>query len=147
MPFLRYFIQTANLPAMGTTAVRVPNPFADMKRHGDKLVFDDLVVTALIDEDMRVWEETKNWLHALTKPDNFPQYIRSNDRTRDPYHDAILTINTNANNPNIRFKFTHCHPVSLGAVNFTYTENAATQLYADIVFAYDQYYIERLKTD
>lgn len=143
MPFLRYFAQSVNLPSISTSAVIVPSPFADMKRHGDKLRFDDLVITAIIDEDMRVWEETHNWLYALTKPDNFSQYVRYFDKKATPYHDAILTVLTNANVPNIRYKFTNCHPTMLGAVNFSVTEGADTQLYADITFAYDQYYISR----
>lgn len=144
LPFLRYFCQSANIPSISTSAVTVSSPFADMKRHGDKLVYDQLVVTALIDEDMRVWEEIYDWLQALTKPDRYEQYVRFYERQKDPYHDSVLTINTNANNPNIRFKFTHCHPVSLGAVSFSTTENANVQIHADIVFAYDQYYVTRL---
>lgn len=147
LPFLRYFVQSVNLPSVSTTAPIQHSLFADIKRHGDKLRFDQLVITALIDEDMRVWEETFDWLCALTKPDRFEQYIRFFDRKADPYHDAILTVNTNSNIPNIRFKFTNCHPVQLGAVHFAETVNANVILVADIVFEYDQYYIQRIKNE
>jgi hypothetical protein len=147
LPFLRYFVQSVSLPAVQTTAPIQPNMFADIKRHGDKLRFDQLVITAIIDEDMRVWEETFNWLCALTKPDRFEQYARFFDRKADPYHDCILTVNTNSNIPNIRFKYTNCHPVSLGAVHFAETLNADNILIADITFEFDQYYIQRIKNE
>jgi hypothetical protein len=145
MPFLRYFLQKFPLPSMSTSAPRqVANGFSDIKRHGDKLEWEDLVVTALIDEDMRVWEETKDWLHSLTTPNRFEEYVRFRDPSGKPYHDAVLTVNTNANLQNIRFKFTNLHPISLGSVLFDTTSNADNILVADIVFAYDQYYLERV---
>lgn len=148
LPFLRYFVQSVSLPSVNTTAaVQVAMGFSDIKRHGDKLRFDQLVISALIDEDMRVWEETYDWLCALTKPDRFEQYVRFYDKKKDPYHDAVLTVNTNSNIPNIRFQFTNCHPVSLGAVHFTETQNADNVLVADITFEYDQYYIKRIKSE
>lgn len=145
LPFLKYFCQSVNIPGVSTSPVTISSPFSDMYRHGDKLAYDQLSVSIIIDEDLRVWEETLDWLQALTKPDNFTQYVR-NDRSgrRTTYHDAILTINTNSNNPNIRFKFTDCHPISLGGINFSVQETAQTPVTCDIIFRYDQFYIDRL---
>lgn len=145
MPFLRYFVQRWTLPGISTTAPRqVASGFADIKRHGDKLVFEDLSVTALIDEDMYVWEETKNWLYSLTAPNKFEEYVRFRNAQNSPYQDAVLTVNTNANLPNIRYRFTNMHPVSLGPVIFDTKSDANDIQVADIVFAYDQYEIERV---
>jgi hypothetical protein len=146
LPFLRYFGQDVTLPSVSTNAVDQPSPFAMMKRHGDRLNFDQLTCTILLDEDMRSWEETYNWLRSLTKPDNYGEYVRFLNPTKSPYHDAILTINTNSHNPNLRFKFTNVHPVSLGAVHFSHRQTADEVLVADIVFSYDQYYMQRLTT-
>ena len=144
MPFLNYFCQTVNIPEISTSAVTVSSPFANMYRHGDKLVYGDLTITALIDEDLRVWEETRNWLMALTKPEDFNQYERYRNPEGKLYHDGILTVNTNSNNTNMRFKFFHCHPVSLSSVQFNVSGNADTVLTADIIFRYDIYQLERL---
>jgi hypothetical protein len=144
LPFLRYFCQSVIIPGVSTSPVRVSSPFVDTYRHGDKLVFDQLTVTALIDEDLRLWEETYNWIVGLTKPDRFPQYIRSKDKKAQLYHDGVLTINTNANLPNIRITFTDCHPISLSPIQFATTETADTLLTSDIVFRYDQMEIVRL---
>ena len=144
LPFLRYFAQAVTLPGVSTSPVVVDTPFSNTFRHGDKLVYESLIVSAIIDEDIRVWEETYKWLTALTFPNQFPEYIRYQDRKASPYHDGILTINTNSNQPNIRIKFTNCHPSALTGINFSTMTSADTALTWDITFRYDGFDIERL---
>lgn len=144
MPFLTYFCQTVQIPGVSTTAPTVPSPFANMYRHGDKLVYDQLSITAIIDEDLQSWKETYDWLVALTKPETYDQYKRFFNPNKRLYHDAVMTINTNANIPNIRVKFYECHPTSISAVQFNTSDNADTILTADIIFRYDYYTIDRL---
>lgn len=144
LPFLKYFCQTVNLPGVSTSAITVETPFSATYRHGDKLVYEGFSVSVIVDEDLRVWEETYNWLKALTFPKEFPQYIRYNDKQASPYHDAELTINNNANIPNIRVKFFDCHPTSIGGINFNVTDNADTTITTDIQFRYDRFEIERI---
>ena len=144
LPFLKYFCQTINIPGVSTSPVTVDNPFSNTYRHGDKLIYDQINVTIIIDEDLRVWEETYNWLMALTFPKEFRQYYRNTNGRQTAYHDGILTVNTNANNPNIRFKFLSCHPLSLGGINFSVQESAQNIITADITFRYDRYELERI---
>lgn len=145
LPFLRYFCQSVQIPSVSTAPVPVSSPFVNTYRHGDKLAFDSLIVTVLVDEDLRVWEETFNWIKSLTKPNDYGQYVRYRDKKATPYHDGELTVNTNSNVPNIRFKFTDCHPIFLGSIQFNVTETAQTVLTVDINFRYDQYYVDRLQ--
>ena len=145
LPFLRFFCQSVSIPGVSTSAVQVPSPFSEMYRHGDKLVYDDFATTVIIDEDLRVWEESYNWIRSLTFPKDFPQYVRNLGNGRsDPYHDGILTTNTNANIPNVRFKFTYCHPTSISAIQFTAADNADTTMTIDIRWSYDLMEIDRL---
>lgn len=144
LPFLRYFCQSVSIPGVSTNAVSIETPFSNTYRHGDKLNYDGLTITAIIDEDIRVWQETYDWLVSLTFPKDFTQYVRFYDENRSPYHDGILTINTNANIPNVRMKFTNCHPVSLGAINFDTKLDASSVITTDISFRYDGFEITRL---
>jgi len=132
------------MPGFSTSAVKVENPFSPTYRHGDKIEHEPLTITSLVDEDLRVYEENYNWLLSLTFPEKFPQYVRSKDRKADPYHDGFLTLNNNANLPNIRVRFTHMHPVSISSIQLTTTENANVIPTIDIVFQYDLLEIERL---
>ena len=143
MPFLNYFCQNVQVPGVSTSAPVQPSPFANIYRHGDKLVYDQLTITALLDEDIRTWQETYDWLVALTKPEKFEQYNRFYDSNKKLYHDATLTINTNANISNLRFKFFNCHPVSLSAIQFNTSDSADTTITVDVTFRYDYYEIFR----
>lgn len=143
LPFARYFCQAVNLPGASTSEVAINTPFATTYRHGDKLMYESLTMSVLVDEDLRVWEETLKWLTALTKPSNFNEYIR-NKADKTPYYDGILTLNTNANIPNMRIKFTNCHPVSIGGLAFNVADSADTTPSFDITFRYDQFFIDRL---
>lgn len=122
----------------------MPTPFSDTYRHGDKLVYEPITLTVIVDEDLKVWEETHNWLKALTSPTNFEEYRRIKSRIIPAYYDGILTINTNANIPNLRLKFRNCHPISLGSIQFSSSDSADTTILTDITFRYDYYDIERI---
>lgn len=144
LPFARYFCQTVSLPGVSTSAVTIETPFSATYRHGDKLVFESFSINAIVDEDLRVWEETYNWLVSMTKPTNFREYKKRAGIPADIYYDGLLTINTNANNPNIRVKFKNVHPTSLGSIQFNTADNAETIPTADISFRYDYFEIERV---
>lgn len=144
-PFLKYFCQTVIIPSVSTNVISVPTPFSDTYRHGEKLSYDPLVITALIDEDLRVWQETYNWLKSLTRPTSFDEYPRKSLRDPTPlYFDGYLTVNTNANKPNIRFHFHNCHPSDIGSINFDTKVDADTIPTCDFTFRYDGYEVERI---
>ena len=144
MPFLKYFCQTVQVPSVTTGEITVPTPFSNTYRHGEKLNFDPLSITTLVDEDLRVWEETYKWLKGLTRPTEYAEYIKAKDPNAPLYYDGFLTINTNANNPNIRIKFRNCHPTNIGMVNFDTKVDADTIPTADFTFRYDYFEFERL---
>jgi len=145
MPFMKYFCQSVIFPSVSTGAVPVEAPgFATMFRHGDTLVYDELVITVLVDEEMRVYEETYNWLKALTAPTKFSEYVKYYNSQNSPYHDGILTTNTNAHLPNIRIAYYNCHPVSLGNIQFNQADNADNVFLLDITLRYDYFEIDRL---
>ena len=144
-PYLKYFCQTVTLPGVSTGEVTVPTPFSNTYRHGDKLTYETLTITAMLDEDLKTWEETYNWLKSLTRPQSFDQYPRKSQGDRSPlYFDGFLTVNTNSNNPNIRFKFQNCHPLSISGINFDTKTDADNIPTCDFTFRYDLFEVERL---
>jgi hypothetical protein len=145
MPYLKYFCQTVNLPSVSTGEVPVATPFSNTYRHGDKMVFEPLTLTVLLDEDMRVWEETYNWIKGISNPTSFADYKRKGLNDKTPlYYDGFLTVNTNSNNPNIRMKFHNCFPTSLSSINFDTKTNADSIPTCDITFRYDIFEVERV---
>ena len=142
LPFAKYFCQTVGFPGVSTSEIPVATPFSNTYRHGEKLVYDSLTINIMIDEDFYTWEETYNWLKAITKPTDFKEY---NSRINGSiYHDGFLTLNTNANNPNLRIKFKDCHPTTLGGIQFSTMDNAEVVPTCDVTFRYDYFELERI---
>lgn len=145
LPFATYFCQEANIPGISTNPVEQPNPFTSVWRHGDKPVWGDLSLTVLVDEDLRVWEETFNWIVSYVKPTDFAEYRNRNGQQRSPvYHDGVLTINTNANLPNLRILFKEIHPFSISPVTFDMTIPEAPVIRTTVLFKYDYFQFERM---
>lgn len=144
LPFARYFCQTVNLPDVSTSAVEVPTPFSATKRHGDTLRWSDLSMSVLVDEDLRVWEETLEWLKSLTKPTRFEEYSKRKGVVFQKYYDGILTLNSNANVPHMRIKFFNVHPTSMGQLIFDTTTSAEQTIVLDLSFSYDYFEVERI---
>lgn len=144
MPHLKYFTQKVSMGTVTTNSIQIETPFSATVRHGDKLKFSELSITFLVDEDMKAWREVYDWMVECTFPTQFSEYGRSKDRKANLYKDAFLTINTNANNPNIRIKFRNCTPLSLSEIQFDTTASADTVMTCTAVFDYDGYDFENV---
>ena len=144
LPFARYFCQSINLPGVTSNEVEVPTPFSNTYRHPTKMSYEPFSISFLIDEDIRVWEETYKWIVSLTRPESYNQYIKNVNKDVSPYQDGILTINTNANIPNIRIKIKNVFPVSLSGIQFGTMNSADTTPTADLTFRYDLFEIVRI---
>ena len=142
--FARYFCQSAMLPGVNTQAVLRDTPFHNQYHAGDTLDYEPLTISAQLDEDFRVWEETFNWLKSETAPNDFKEYRSSVLVRSDIYNDAILEFNKNSNLANIRLHFENCHLTSLSSVSLTYDATDTISAICDITIRYDTYRIERL---
>lgn len=144
LPFAQYFCQVVNLPGVSTNPVTVENPFSKTFRHGDKMQFDELSITVLMDEDLRVWEETFNWIVSYSFPHAFEEYKRRpSAQTGQIYYDGVLTFNTNSNNPNLQIRFKNLHPISISGIEMDTRNSKETVPVATIVFRYDTFKFER----
>ncbi len=144
LPFAKYFCQSINLPGVSSNEIEVTNPFSSVYRHPTKMSYEPFSISFLIDEDLKVWEETYKWIVSLTRPESYNQYIKNKDKDASPYQDGMLTVNTNANVPNIRIKFKNVFPVSLSGIQFGTTNSADATPTADLTFRYDIFAFERL---
>jgi hypothetical protein len=145
LPFANYFLQSVNLPGVSTNFAEVPTPFHVQKRHGDRLNYEDLQMQVIIDEDLRIWEETFNWLSNLTTPEGFHQYDQSNKlKSGQKYNEGILEFNKNSNLSNLRIRFHNCHIMSIGPIQMSHAVNEPEHPICDMVVAYDTFTIERL---
>lgn len=157
LPGMEFFCQNANLPGVSVSEIQRNTPFVDLYVPGEKLIYDTLNITFLIDEELFAWTEIHDWLRGLTFPTDFKEYAnlaRQADKTlsrnnfglidKPQYSSAILTLYSNKNNPNLRIKFVDIFPTSVSTVIFSTQDTAENVLTADASFRFSYYDYERL---
>ncbi len=155
IPGVTYFCQSANLPGASVNEIPRYTPFVDLYSPGEKIIYDTLNITFLLDEDIRAWEQLHDWIRAMTFPTDFKEYAnlsklnsvsgyRSAVNLKPQLSDGSLTIFTNKNNPNIRINFKDLFPTTLGSVLFNAADTADNIQVADATFRFSYYNIERV---
>jgi hypothetical protein len=155
LPGVTYYCQTANLPGVSLTEIPRSTPFIDLYVPGEKMIYDTLNITFLVDEDLRAWTELHDWIRGITFPTNFKEYIdlqrtakssyiRAQNATNAQYSSSIMTLYTNKNNPNFRVKFVDMFPISVGTLLFNASDTAENIITADATFRFSYYDYERI---
>lgn len=142
LPFATYFCQSITLPGATVNPVPQETPLGTVWRHGDKAVFEPLVLTCLIDEDVKIWEETFKWMMGLTYPKKYQQW-RNLKQGAGLYSDGVILTYKNSNLENVRFKFYDCFPTYIGPIIMS-TQGEESALVFEVTFQYDIFEIERV---
>jgi len=150
LPNMTYFCQNVNLPGLSIGEIPRNTPFIDLYSPGEKLIYDSLNFSFIVDEDLKSWLEVHDWMRALTFPEDFKEYrelSRQNRFSKKPFPqfaDASLTILTSKFNTNYRVKFLDCFPVSLSSIMFNSSDSAESIITADATFRFSLFEIEKL---
>ena len=143
----QYFCQTANIPGMSISQIKVDTPGLDIYVAGDKLSYNEFKIKFNIDEEILSWKEIYNWFYSIASPEGTIERNRltalQNKKSVLPnYSDATLTILTALNNPSINVRFYNMFPVSLSDITFDTTSSADDILTGEAVFVYEYFKIE-----
>lgn len=148
IPEVSYFCQTVTIPGISIGEAYQPTPFVDLYLAGDKAVFDYLVVTFIVDENLLGWNSLYMWLRAMTFPTDFAEYRSLNklskhsaaQATNKPqYSDGTLTILKSCNSPNLMLKFYDCFPTSLGSIPMSTQDSPENIVTCDVTIRYSYF--------
>ena len=125
-------------------------PFLDYPIPGDKITYDDISITFLVDEDMSNYIELMDWMKNLgSTRDPSTQYATLvNDNTanslRGILSDCTLTILTNNMNANKSIVFEDCFPTTLSEITFESVADDVTPITASATFKFRDFTIEKV---
>ena len=156
LPKVEYFCTQVNLPGISIADnYSQPTPFRDIPLPGEKLRYEPLSVTFLVDENLENYQEIHGWLRGLGFPggheefktllaggsDRFPT---SKDKGKSPnqggiFSDATLNILTSKNNPVTEVRFNDCFPISLSSLQYNQQATDTDYLTATVTFEYKLY--------
>ena len=150
-PKIDFFSNTVNLPGLSLGVVNAPNYLKELPLPGDRLVFDDLNLTFIVDEKLENYLAVHNWMRGLGFPDSIKDFI---DQVTDQdnlidmdqqYSDGTLLVLNNQFNSVARVKFNGLFPTSLSRLQFDASNDDYQTLTATVTFKYTIYNIETVE--
>jgi len=163
LPKVEFFCQTANIPGIGLGQVDVETPLKSIPFPGDKVTYQDLAISFLVDENLNNYKEIHDWIIGLGAPQNHTQFstLRDTGTDRFPgqttnspnnnavpdggtYSDATLTVLNSKNIAVTEIRFHNIFPTSLGALSYDVQASDVNYLSTSVDFSYMYYEIVQL---
>ncbi|MBC8430102.1 MAG: hypothetical protein H8D92_01760 [Pelagibacteraceae bacterium] len=170
LPNVEFFCQSANLPGISLGSAQQATPLYDIPIPGDKITYQDLSITFLVDENLNNYKEIHDWLLGLGFPNKHQQFadLQATAQDRFPgstagasvpgvatpkplaeggiYSDATLTILNSKNIAKTEIRFQNLYPTSLGSLSYDVKLSDVDYLQASISFTYMNYDIIQIST-
>ena len=148
-PKVAFFSNSANIPGLNLGVAEQPTYLKNIDTPGDKIVFDDLTLRFLVDENLENYMEIQNWMRGLGYPESLDEiyalqnqqtYVNTSDsKLMNIYSDGTLQILTSSSKPNFKLKFRDLWPYSLSNLQFDATDTDIEYLTAEVTFKYTVY--------
>jgi hypothetical protein len=140
-PNLEFFAQGVTHPSLDLSPTVQNFRGTDAYFPGDKLIYGDLTMEILIDEDMRVYQEIFDWMHQLVTTKINPNDTRYGSRDHAIYDISIIPLSS-ANNGVRNITYKGCFPISLGTVDFNANAGDAIPSITQVTFRFSQFTFE-----
>ena len=167
IPLVTFFLTSCQIPGVNLGQAMVPTPLLDQQMPGDKLTFEPLNITFMVDEELTNYKELWNWIVGIGFPQQNPQYTEvlgtsnrptSYSRSEDAgsrisktptdaalYSDATLIVYNSKNLPKLQIKFKDLYPTSLSALEYSNADTDVDYLSGIVTLNYLYYNFETHK--
>ena len=154
-PKVDFLCQSANIPSISMGTAIQPSYLKDIPVPGDKVLYDDLTVSFLVDEKMENYLAIHKWMPGLGYPEfraQYDQLKKDDNRTNrgvvdkgDPryfeFSDATLQVLNSNYKPSVLINFKDAFPISLSTLDFDVTTRDYNYFTAEVTFKYTIYNI------
>jgi len=164
LPKVEYFVTSVNVPGISMGTTTQATMLRDLPGPGDKLSYEALTLSFLVDEHLENYREIHGWLTGLGFPrdhsefktlqdagtDRFPtssgnvstEVGKVNNTAPDEgstFSDATLIILSSKNNAIVEVRFRDIFPVSLGGLDYEQQAGDVEYLTTSVTFNYKLY--------
>lgn len=130
-----FLVQKALVPSLAISFATFSGPHRNAPMHADKVTYDPLVVSFLVDENLRNYLEIHDWLLAqVIQVDYFPEDYKRRD--------IKMTILSSHNNPVYTITYVDAFPTDISSLNFDSTITDVDYTTVEASFQYSYYKIE-----
>ena len=149
-PKVDFLCQSANIPQISMGTAIQASYLKDIAVPGDKILYDDLNVRFLVDEQMENDLAIYKWMTGLGYPESLGQFEQlkkddfRTDRTvgddGDPryfeFSDATLQVLNSNYKPSVLINFKDAFPIALSTLDFDVTTRDYAYFTAEVMFKY-----------
>ena len=164
LPKVNWFCTAANVPGISLGEASYPTPMKDIMITGDKLTFETLNITFLVDEELQNYRELWDWLVGIGSPRQHSQWktiLDSGDgavrtfgtpdtdpRTKTTYEesnlysDSTLIVYNSKNKAKVNIHFKNMFPTNLSSLEYSQEATDVDYFKATASFRYLYYEFE-----
>jgi len=146
-PKVSFFCNSSRIPELNLGTAIQPSYLKDLDVPGEKIIYGDLMVRFLVDENLENYMSIHNWITGLGFPETTQQFknqTTNSDGIRDlkeQYSDGSLSILNSNYRTTANVKFKDLFPVSLTSLDFDSTVTDIQYFTAEATFKYTVYNI------
>ena len=146
-PKVSFFCNSSRIPELNLGTAIQPSYLKDLDVPGEKIIYGDLMVRFLVDENLENYMAIHNWITGLGFPETTQQFknqTTNSDGIRDlkeQYSDGSLSILNSNYRTTANVKFKDLFPVSLTSLDFDSTVTDIQYFTAEATFKYTVYNI------
>lgn len=144
LPHVQFFTQRATIPSVNLQPIEKPTPFKALFEPGDSIVYSDLNLSFIVDEQMNNYIEVFNWLKGLSFPESFNQYKNLQESEEGIKSDISIVVKNSHKNPSLLINYYSCFPTSLSEIQLDTTQSDVVYPEATVVFQYNYFTIEKI---
>ena len=164
LPKTTWFCTAATIPGITLGEAQYATPMSDVILSGDKLTFETLNITFLVDEELENYRELWDWIVGMGSPVNHSQWettlakgdgaVRqfgtddADPRTKSTYEesnlysDSTLIVYNSKNIPKVNVQFKNMFPTSLSSLEYSQEPTDVEYFKASATFRYLYYEFE-----
>jgi len=129
IPNTTFNIQQVSLPGINLGVTSISTPFTKVSKPGN-IVYSELNLTFLADENLSNYLELWNWMVELGFPENFDQY-------RQTDFDASLVVLNSSKRPVLDITMHSIFPTSISPLDFDTTITDVQYITINASFSFD----------
>jgi hypothetical protein len=135
---LEFFANGVSHPSVSLSPAMTAFRSSDTYQPGDKLVFGDLSINAIMDESMYVYNEIYDWMSGLVQENQKPQHLTAGLEDTSMYDISVIILNSS--NIKVRtIQYKNAFPTDIGTIEFASSTTSVESISFPITFRYDSF--------
>lgn len=135
---IEYFAQTITHPSVSIVPAELPYKRLNLHMAGDKLTFNELTATIILDENLSAYIEMYDWMKRLVEEPNQTRLLQGSNEFPTAV-DITVSVLSSKNNQVKQIRYIDCIPTDLGDINFEATTQDVQYLTFPISFRFSYF--------